>query len=85
MRTEYHSLIAKPAYPVVAFKVVLLSSFCHFSFLAQSDITQLLDVPWSFWEGFDLGSIWLMGAAGFLFVIWECLEHVTEHECALVA
>lgn len=53
-------------------------------FFAHSDITQLLEVQLSFWERFVWGSIWLMGAAGFLFVIWECLEHVTEHECALV-
>lgn len=38
----------------------------------------------NFWEGFNWDGIWLMGAAGFLFVMWECLEHVTEHECARV-
>lgn len=59
-------------------------SFWHLSFSEHSDITPLLDVQLGFWEGFVWDSIWLMGAAGFLFVIWECLEHVTEHECALV-
>lgn len=62
--------------------MVLLFSYCHLSSFARSDITQLLDVQLNFWEGFDWDGIWLMGAAGFLFVMWECLEHVTEHECA---
>lgn len=45
------------------------------------DIIQLLDLQLRYWEKFDWDSIWLMGAAGFLFVIRECFEHVTEHGC----
>ena len=37
------------------------------------------------WEGFDSDGIWLTGAAGFLFVIWECAAETSVCVCVCVS